>query len=331
LSRARPTGGSISNKPLSLTDLGELGVIGLFQELLAGRSPAGLTPEIGIGDDAAVWRPTPGRLALETTDLLIEEVHFSLRHMTWYDVGWKALAVNGSDIAAMGGIPRAAFVSAGLRPGMPSDEAAELYRGLGACANEYGVCVMGGDTVASPQAAIVNVALYGESLDDSGAVLRRDRARPGDAVAVSGPLGASAAYLQLQDEALRAAHVHPLPRVELGQQLLGAGIACAMDLSDGLLADLGKLCRASGAGAVIEAARVPIAPEVARLLPAQALELALTGGEDYELLACGADDILRQQGMLIVGRVEGASGVRVVDEAGTEIVMQRRGYDAFLP
>jgi thiamine-monophosphate kinase len=117
----------------------------------------------------------------------------------------------------------------------------------------------------------------------------------------------------------------------LGQRLLGAGVACAMDLSDGLLADLGKLCRASGVGAVIESVRVPIAPEVASLLPAQALELALTGGEDYELLACGAEDILRQQDMLIVGRVGGASGVRVLDDAGTEITMQRRGYDAFLP
>src|SRR5712692_4623969 len=237
-----------------LAEIGELGAIKLFQELIAAhQAGAALLPEIGIGDDAAVWRPTAGLAAIETTDLLIEGVHFSLRLMSWYDVGWKGMAANVSDVAAMGGVPRAAFVSAGLPARMATEDARELYRGLAECAAEYGVAILGGDTVAAPQAAVVNVALFGESLDQTGQVLRRDQAQLADAVGVSGPLGASAAYLRQQDEAFRAAHVHPRPRVELGQQLLRAGIRCAMDISDGLLADLGKLCAASGVAARVDA------------------------------------------------------------------------------
>jgi len=315
---------------VELGQIGEFGAIGLFQELIAAHGKqAALQPEIGIGDDAAVWRPTTGRAAIETTDLLIEEVHFSLRHMSWYDVGWKSMAVNVSDVAAMGGQPGAAFVSAGLSPQMPLEDARELFRGVAECAAEYGVAILGGDTVAAPQAAVINVALYGETLDESGAVLRRDAARPGDAVGVSGPLGESAAYLRLQDDAFRAAHVHPLPRVELGQQLLRAGIRCGMDVSDGLLADLAKLCSASGAAAQVQAVQVPQAPALARLLPHDALELALTGGEDYQLLACGPEDMLRQAGLAVVGSITEGSGVTVLDANGQELSFKTPGYDAF--
>ena len=300
-----------------LADLGEFGAIRLFQELLAMNSPAGLAPEIGIGDDAAVWRPTPGRLVLETTDLLIEEVHFSLRHMSWYDVGWKAMAVNVSDVAAMGGEPKAAFVSAGLSPSMSSSDAAELYRGLAACASSFGVAVLGGDTVSAPLAAVLNVALFGEA--DS--VLRRSLAAAGDAVAVSGPLGVSAAYLLTFDDAYREAHVHPVPRVDLGQKLVGAGIRCAMDISDGLVADLAKICEASGVGAVVQASAVPVSSGVALLA-------ALTGGEDYELLACGPAPVLAGLGMTMVGSVVSGSGVRVIDASGTELALEQPGYDA---
>jgi thiamine-monophosphate kinase len=264
---------------VDLAGLGEFGAIALFRELLASRM-APFEAEIGIGDDAAVWRPTPGHLALETTDLLIEEVHFSLRWCNWYDVGWKAMAVNVSDIAAMGGRPRAAFVSVGLSPALGREDVLALYRGLTDCAEEYEVAILGGDTVAAPRAAVVNVALYGESLDESGAVLRRDAARAGDVVAVSGPLGASAAYLLRQADEFRAAHLHPSPRVAVGQALLLAGVRCGMDISDGLLADLGKLCAASDVGATLIAVQVPVSEAVRRLLPEDALDLALTGGED---------------------------------------------------
>ncbi|HLY65538.1 MAG TPA: thiamine-phosphate kinase, partial [Chloroflexota bacterium] len=257
-------------KPNSrLAEIGELGAIRLFRELLASRpGNSAARPLIGIGDDAAVWQPTPGHAAIETTDLLIEEVHFSLRWFSWYEAGWKAMAVNVSDLAAMGGRPLAAFVSVGLKPDMGADEVLQLYTGLADCADEYQLGILGGDTVTSPTAAVINVALFGQTLDRGNDVLRRDRARPGDAIAVSGPLGAAAGFLRLQADELRPAQVHPRPRVSLGQALLRAGCRCAMDLSDGLLADLGKLCSASGVAAGIDAARVPLAPAVERLLPA---------------------------------------------------------------
>jgi len=312
--------------------MGEFGAIELFRQVLAAQTAEGSPrPEIGIGDDAAVWRPTEGRSAIETTDLLIEEVHFSLRWCSWYEVGWKAMAVNVSDVAAMGGQPRAAFVSAGLSPEMGTDQVLELYGGLADCAAEYGLAILGGDTVASPRAAVVNVALYGETLDETGEVLRRDRARPGDAVGVSGPLGASGAYLRRQEAAFRAAHLHPQPRVTLGQQLLRAGVHCAMDVSDGLLADLAKLCAASSAGARLAAERIPIAPAVRQLLPDDALELALTGGEDYELLVCGPKDVLEQLGLTVIGEIVEGSGVHVLDSTGAELDYASRGYDAFAP
>jgi len=304
--------------------------------MLANR-PASLSPEIGIGDDAAVWLPTPGRRAIETTDLLIEEVHFSLRWASWYDVGWKAMAVNISDVAAMGGVPKAAFVSAGLRADIAEQDALQLYAGLADCAAEYDVAILGGDTVASPQAAVVNVAIFGESVDNSGAVLRRDRAAPGQAIGVSGPLGGSAACLRLMEHggppsgALREAHVRPRPQVALGQALLRAGVRCAMDISDGLAGDLGKICAASGVAAVVELARVPVAPDAQQALPAEALDLAVTGGEDYELLACGPTETLERVGLTIIGEIVAGQGSRFLAADGRERHFDRAGYDAFLP
>lgn len=328
---------------MNLAELGEFGAIALFRDLLARSARRTPAVEIGIGDDAAVWRPTAGRAAIETTDLLIEQVHFSLRWCTWYDVGWKAMAVNISDIAAMGGRPRVAFVSAGLSPQMSREHALELFRGLAECASQYDIDILGGDTVASPQAAAINVALYGETLNDDGDVLRRDRARPGDAIAVSGPLGASAAFLRhrpgassgaqgprTQDEtALRAAHLHPRPRVELAQKLLNAGVRCAMDVSDGLLADLGKVCVASSVGARLNAAQVPLAPALRRALPQDALELALTGGEDYELLVCGPATLLEKEGLIVVGDIVPGAGVELQDGDGKVLRYASPGYDAF--
>jgi thiamine-monophosphate kinase len=312
---------------VDLARLGEFGAIDLFRQLLPANAP--LTPEIGIGDDAALWRPSPGLGALQTTDLLIEEVHFSTRWAGWREIGWKAMAVNVSDIAAMGGRPCAAFVSVGLQPSMAAADARELFAGLAECAEAYGVAVLGGDTVSSPSAAVVNVALFGETLDASAAVLRRDGARPGDAIAVSGPLGASAAYLVAREPAFRAAHMHPLPRVELGQQFVHEGVCCAMDISDGLLADLAKLCAASDVGACVETAHVPVAAEVTRLLPERALELALTGGEDYELLVCGPREMLERLPLIVVGAVTAGGGVRALDAQGAAVQFASPGYEAF--
>jgi thiamine-monophosphate kinase len=195
---------------------------------------------------------------------------------------------------------------------------------------------MGGDTVTSPTAAIINVALHGESVDDSGALLTRSAARPADEIAITGPLGASAAALALLQAGkapprqLSRRHVHPRPRVEEGQRLLRAGVRCGMDISDGLVADLGKLCAASGVGAEIRATDQLVDAAAKAALPDRALELALTGGEDYELLVCGPEDILREQGLILVGRVTDGEGVHVINDSGDELRIHSPGYDAFL-
>jgi thiamine-monophosphate kinase len=322
---------------VNLAQIGEFGAIGLFQKQLSGRSPSALRPDVGIGDDAAVWQPTPGRRALQTTDLLIEEVHFSLLWASCYQVGWKAMAVNISDVAAMGGVPRAAFISCGLPRDASEEALIGLYDGLADCAEEYDVAILGGDTVASPQ-LVINVAVHGETLDESGAVLRRDAAKPGDSIGLTNPVGGAAGALKLfldrkePDPSSQVALLHPHPRVREGQRLLTAGIRCAMDVSDGLVADLGKICAASGVGASVYVNRdskFVWGSLEDTFGAAVAVRLALTGGEDYELLACGPRQMLLDQGLLIVGEITDGGTVRVFDEGGRELSFGAGGYDAF--
>lgn len=271
----------------------ELGEFGLITDLARRVPSTAVDLLIGIGDDAAVWRARG--LAVATTDTLVEEVHFRRRYTTWLDLGWKALAVNVSDMAAMGGRAQYALVTLGL----PADAAVEdlraLYDGLAEAAQRFGVVVAGGDIVRSP-ITFITVTLYGEAVE-ADQLLRRDAARPGDLVAVTGTLGASAAGLLALSEdlplpaaalaALRAAHLRPQPRPAEAQVLVAAGVRCAMDISDGLAGDLRHIGRASGVAARIDVARLPVSPLVREHFPERYVALALHGGEDYELL-CAA-------------------------------------------
>ncbi|MGH2519128.1 MAG: thiamine-phosphate kinase [Chloroflexota bacterium] len=320
-----------------LAELGEFGAIDLFRALAASHRPRAMVPLVDIGDDAAVWTPSPGASIVATTDVLIEGVHFSPEYMSWHEVGWKAMAVNLSDIAAMGARPVAALLTVALKANMTQDAAEDLFHGLLEFASEHGTWIAGGDTVLAPSDTSVGVSLYGESSEPER-LLRRNRARVGDAIAVTGHLGAAAAALWLWQHheqpppALRQAHTHPQPRLAQGRALAEAGTRCAMDVSDGLLADLGKLCRASGVGARIEAGLVPISPGVADYFePEVALRLALAGGEDYELVACGQRESLLPHAPFIIGRIVEGEGVTVINEQGTALVLPHTGYDAFLP
>jgi thiamine-monophosphate kinase len=253
---------------------------------------------LGIGDDAAVWTPTPGARAIVTTDSLIEGVHFRLDWTGWRDLGHKALAVNLSDIAAMGGRPRLAVVSLGLTGAEPVAGLLELYRGLGTLAARHGVMVAGGDVVASPDRLGLHVTVIGESWPDlGGRVLTRSGARPGDLLGVSGPLGLAAAGLRVlaaggadvaeaggDERAWLDAHLRPEPRVAYGRLLVEAGASAAMDLSDGLFGDLAKICARSGVAARIDLEALPVPDALCRCFPDDWLDLATRGGEDYELL-----------------------------------------------
>ena len=275
----------------------ELGEFGLIERLFrrVSASPAGTsTPgapllriQVGIGDDAAVW-DAAGASEVLTTDTIVEGTHFTLETTGWNDLGWKALATNLSDVAAMGAAPGLAVVTLGLPPDTRVEDIDALYDGMLEAAETFGATVAGGDVVASPT-LFITVALSGAL---PGAPMLRSSASPGDLIGVTGSLGASAAGLAaLQGAsaaagtaALKAAHRRPWPRVREGMVLAALGVRCAMDITDGLVVDLSKLCTASGCGARLEAACVPLHPAALAAFPGEALAMALNGGEDYELL-----------------------------------------------
>ncbi len=346
-----------------MTNVGDLGEFGLIERLRARLGAARDERLIaGIGDDAAVWRVAG--YAMATTDTMVAGVHFLPGVVAWRDVGWKALAVNVSDIAAMGGAPSFALVTLHLPPETPVAAVDEMYAGLDECADVYGVTIAGGDIVASPVLAIT-IALMGDArIDEAGLplILRRDAAKAGDLIAVTGPLGGSAGGLRVlqapppaelndgereMSRILVERHMHPWPRVDAGDIAVGAGFRCGMDISDGLVQDLGHICRASGVDAELRIDDLPLEDGLTALFPEDARSLAATGGEDYELLLVGgegalhiAEGALRKhlgmpdvQQLTMVGRITGTGAglVRVIDAAGAEVVLPSRGWDHLAP
>jgi thiamine-monophosphate kinase len=342
--------------------VGEFGLIARLVPLLAGAGPAGGPPPLlGPGDDAAAWEQ-PAAVLVATTDTLVEGIHFDLSlprplpasgpSTPWEDLGWKALAVNLSDLAAMGAEPACALISLALRPETPVAGVEALYRGLASLARRAGCRVLGGDTVGARHEQVIGVTVIGTVPAGEGdTLLRRDRGRPGDRLAVTGVLGASAAGLYALQHpgsappeaaaALALAHLHPEPQLEAGRRLRRAGVRCAMDVSDGLLADAGKLCAASGVGARIEATRLPIDPAVRAAFPERALEWAAGGGEDYQLLFAAAPEVMAEARRLLGGagipatEIGGLSDrrgeVRLVDADGRDVSPPSSGWDHFAP
>jgi len=317
---------------VEVREIGEFGLIERLRRALTGGHPRLL---VGVGDDAAVWR-AEGRFLLFTIDSLVSGVHFLPGRHPWEDVGWKALAVNISDIMAMGGVPEVAVVALALPPDMPLDHVDSLYQGLEECARTYDVALAGGDIVQAPQVSI-GVALVGRALEgpEGPLLLRRDGARPGHVVAVSGPLGESAAGLRRllagapADDPLVRVHLRPHPPLALGQEAARKGIPCAIDISDGLLQDLGHVARMSGVGIELWAHRIPIPQEVWSAFPREALTLACAGGEDYQLALVGREDIVLSltPPPTVIGRVIEGEGVRVLDERGHDVTPQERGWN----
>ena len=310
--------------------------------------------EVGVGDDAAVLRSEPGHLVL-TADAMVDGVHFLSNSMSWHDIGWKCTVSNQSDIAAMGALPEFAVLTLALPATTRIVDLQDLLDGVIGALSKFGGQLVGGDTVAS-ETTMVNVALTGR-LCRQDRPLTRKSALPGQQVAVTGPLGGSAGGLAIlqtrisaenrlenrEDEAkLLEAHFRPEPRVDVVQTLVDAGIECAMDISDGLLIDLERICVASGVDAVIHADRVPMAPNLKTSFPDKAREFALTGGEDYELLYVGDADAVSSvkakrncdaDGFGVIGEIiapRGTGGeVTVLDEAGLKVEFDGKGWDHF--
>jgi thiamine-monophosphate kinase len=323
---------------MKVSELGEFGLIDLLAKMAAGRDERLL---IGIGDDAAAWQGDDS-IELATVDSFIQDVHYPSGLVHWPELGGKALAVNLSDIAAMGGLPRYALVSLALPPETEVDSVTTFYTGLLRLAGEYGVTIVGGDTSNAPL-VVISITVLGSSPQKR--LLTRSSAQAGELVAVTGNLGAAAAGLEmltrnLEFEAEAAARFQrsffkPTPRIIEGQLLLEQGVKTAIDISDGLVADLGQICKSSKVGARIEAERVPVEPEVKASFGERALELALTGGEDYELLfTAGAEAIDRVKKVAsipvtVIGEITAGQGVTVVDRQGKPLKLGRAGWEHF--
>ena len=339
-------------------DVGETRLIALLSEAIGTdatdqHDAHRFLLRLGIGDDAAAWQG-PATTAVATADALVEGVHFDLDRIDWPDLGWKSLAVNLSDIAAMGCVPLYSTVTLGLRGDLPVDGVEAMYRGIAEISREFGGQVVGGDVVRSPT-VFVAVAMYGTATPKEGnggtraePLLTRGAASVGDVIAVTGALGCSAGGLRvLRGEPggrpgaeaaahLVKAHNRPLPRVSSGIQLARRGVKAAIDISDGLVADLGKLCEASGVSAVVHAEKVPVDDHLRSAFPDDWLSLALAGGEDYELLFTATPELMAElkpamdvQTATIGEVVEGPSRVTVLDANGAPIAIERRGWDHF--
>jgi thiamine-monophosphate kinase len=330
----------------------ELEIIRIIRRTVE-QSP-GERVETGIGDDTAVLLPRPGARLLATTDLLVEDVHFRRAWASPFDIGWKAMAVNLSDIAGKGGRPLWALVGLALPAPARPPEVEALYEGMRQAAAPHGVAVVGGDTSTSPRGWFVNVTLLGEH---EGSPRLRSGAKPGDAVAVTGTLGRSAAGLAVLEagrirlesvraeslDAVTSAHLRPTARVAEGRWLGAAGgVHAMMDCSDGLATDLAHICRASGLAASVALDRLPVDPaarEVAERAGADALSWATSGGEDFELLlTCDPasmdtlrDGLRRATGttLTVVGEIQALeAGVTFLDEAGNAVAVAS-GYEHF--
>jgi thiamine-monophosphate kinase len=323
--------------------LGEFDIIARYfnrEGLAAAPTHAGVS--LGIGDDCALIRVAPTDELALSIDVLVEGVHFP--HGAPADeVARRALAVNLSDLAAMGATPLGFTLGLTL-PSADESWLAAFSEGLLDSSRKYGCPLLGGNLTRGP----LQIAIQVHGTVPSGCAILRSGARPGDLVYVSGRFGAAGLALRwlLGDlqadaplrESLKRAYYRPEPRLGLGRALVGRASA-AQDVSDGLLADLGHLLRASGVGAQVHAEKIPVAPELSALLPpAEALELALSAGDDYELVftlpplcATEVKELAGAGGVHLscIGEVVAGAGLQLVDEQGKALPLARQGFEHF--
>ena len=282
------------DKPASEAEL-----VAIFKKIF---EPQEAPPDLflGIGDDAAVIEPgvDPEMKTIITADMLVEDIHFRTRYLSYFDIGWRTAVANISDIASMGGIPRWGLVTLAVSPTMKVSDIMEICDGLKAALDQHGALVIGGDVSRSPDRMMISMTLIGESTSN---ILRRNAAQLGDIIAVTGDLGWSGAGLELLETGFNeisedvknlviANHNKPVPRVYAGQVFSNLdGIGAVMDISDGLGLDLARLCAASRVGCRIFEERLPVPPEVKMVAEAMNRDYLdfVTAGEDFELLVTG--------------------------------------------
>ena len=330
---------------MKLKDIGEFGFIDRIRPETLTR-PENVIK--GIGDDCSVCRSACDRVTLLTTDMLVEGVHFQLASIPPYKLGRKSIAVNLSDIAAMGGTPKEALVSIAIPDTVPVDTLDSVYDGMKSMAREFDVNLVGGDTTASPLHLVINVALVGEAREEE--VLYRSGAEQEDVVFLTGPVGASAAGLDSilanrsfeGQDALLDAHFDPHPHIRAGRIIAGLGAAHSMiDVSDGLAGDLGHICTESRVGAIIEEGKIPTT-ELFRAycerFELDTTRLTINVGEDYVLLGTVPERSAGKLGKALesagceffrIGRIVEQPGVRLLARDGSTREIKPSGWNHF--
>ena len=337
---------------MKISEIGEFGLINRISKDTI-INPKNIL--LGIGDDCAAYHASPDKIVLATCDMLVENIHFTLSTCSPRQLGRKAVAVNISDIAAMGGIPCQALLSLGIASSTSVEFIDQLADGMKEEAKLFEANIIGGDTVRSSLGLVINITLIGEVEPDL--IVKRSTAKPGDLIMVTGELGGSAAglILLLEEkkyssvplniaEEVKSAHLSPVPRIKEGRIIARERLANSMiDISDGLASDLTRICEASAVGAKVYASKIPIlsaAKEVGGLIKRSPLDLALYGGEDYELLFTvspqKADNIIKSlkkelnAKVSVIGEIrEEQEGIKLEDLQGKVVDLQPKGYNHF--
>ncbi|MBW4539165.1 MAG: thiamine-phosphate kinase [Myxacorys chilensis ATA2-1-KO14] len=319
---------------LQVQDIGEQGLLKRVQAFCSSAI---------IGDDAAVLPIEPGKSLVVTSDVLVDGVHFSDITTPPASAGWRAAAANLSDLAAMGASPLGITVGLGLPGEVLVSWVERLYQGMTGCLRRYGTEIVGGDICRSP---VITVSITAFGQVDPTRVIRRSTAQPGDAIVVTGYHGSSRAGLELLlnpdvkpelegRDSLIQAHQYPHSRLDVLPPFPCAG----MDSSDGLADAVLQICRASRVGARLDRQRIPIHPALRNWVsPEQAMQWALYGGEDFELVLCLPEDLAQElverlrEGSAIVGTITSAQTIQLIDPAGThpdESLTLNRGFQHF--
>jgi len=326
---------------LKLQDIGEFGLI----DRIAGKVRDKFSVPIGIGDDAAGIRPAEGTLTLVTSDMLIEGVHFDFNLTDPRSLGRKSLAVNLSDMAAMGCRPRYFLLSMGVPSHVSVDFLDAFIAGIMDRADQFAVGLIGGDTCSSKSGFVISITMMGEQLPEQ--TVRRSGAVPGDMICVTGTVGDSALGLQLLQRGEREGlpvlrHLDPVPRVAEGMALAEARLPSAMiDISDGLAADLGHILDQSGVGACVHLESIPLSEPFrcgCNSMDLDPFSLALAGGEDYELLFTvppAQQHLVRElltgtgSSVTVIGNITESRHLSIIAGDGSEYTLAAKGYDHF--
>ena len=334
-----------------VSEISEFELISRLEKVLNSSSTvADAQIKLGIGDDAAVLTPQSKNQVI-SSDALVENVHFIYDQISMHNLGWKALASNYSDIAAMGCEPLAVSITLGVKKNQKIEDLENIYGGFCAITSTYGGSIIGGDIVKSKE-FFISISVIGQNNQTS--TLMRSKAIPGDLIAVSGEIGSSSAGLRLisdfdtslyenePDKSSKflpflTSHFKPEPQIELGKIILDCGIKTCTDISDGLIRDLSNICDSSKVSAIVNIDQIPTATNLKSLFPNDWDQFCLSGGEDYQLLFTGTLNKVKQiqkqstSKITVIGEITKASDTKIslVDNANNQIKYEHKGWDHF--